>query len=80
MSQEIELKQQICGFTLELCEECSERKIVNHEILCSFSLEPCSYNVAHNVHGAKIQTESRCNVMQVYFEPLSKSLITTIHQ
>ena len=35
--------QEICPFTLELREECRERKIVNHKKICSFTLEPCLF-------------------------------------
>lgn len=36
-----EAERAICPFTLEVCEDCYERKSSGHQGICSFTLEPC---------------------------------------
>lgn len=45
MSTEAEVGEKTCPFTLELCEDCCERKIFEHQEKCSFTFEPCLYHV-----------------------------------
>lgn len=46
MLTETKIKQEICPFTLELREVCCERKILGHQEICSFTLEPCHFHLA----------------------------------
>lgn len=42
--------QNICPFTLEPCEYCSEWETVNEKKICPFTLEPCAFEVTGNLH------------------------------
>jgi len=48
-----EAKPEVCPFTLDLCEECCEQKIIQHQGICSFTLEPCHFQMGDGSHRTK---------------------------
>ncbi len=80
MFTEMETKPDICPLTLELCERCCEIKILGHQALCSFTLEPCCFNSTGDLSYADLQTETRRNTNQYRFNPLQERRITAAHR
>jgi len=47
------VRRRTCPFTLELCEECCERKISGHQGICAFTLEGCHCYLKGCLHHTK---------------------------